>query len=326
MGRPSGGWKMPTIYLDVIWIENFCMDLWILFVAGLLGKYKFSIWRLVLGTAAASFISLMVFVPVVGGVFSSWAGKIAASFLIVYVSFSWQGLRTFLKQTALFYLSSFMTGGVVLAVSFFGAGSFGGLQIINDRFTWQVNLGTSALLGSLPVVYGCIQLLFRAKRQNHTFKHRFPVIIRVGDTATQVFAMIDTGNSLVDPISHAVVSICVCSAVSNLLPKKLWNIYEKGEDAVLQLGSVELDPDFEARIRIIPYHGVGGSAGMLLAFTPDEWWTLQDGRKTMLSGLIALQTGALSHSDSYQMILHPDAPMDNQTTPLAVGLKGASFR
>lgn len=299
------------------------MDLWILFAAAWIGKIRVSFWRIVLGACISSLMALTVFLPGVGESFGSWYGKVMMSILITRITFPWKNIRTGLKQLAYFYLASLLTGGVVLAMSFFGGNTFGNLQVVNDHFTWGINLGLVGMFGALPMVYLLVDLLFRAKRAHSVSNERLQVEICINDRKTVVWSIVDTGNSLTDPLSHQPVSICTAAAILSILPESLRMLYENGEDPILQLGKRAIAEDFESRLRIIPYRGVGGGSGMLLAFKPDGWWILTENKRLPLEGLIALQTGSLSASEQYQMILHPDAlPSTSQNLP-AAELKGA---
>ena len=95
-------------------------------------------------------------------------------------------------------------------------------------------------------------------------------------------ALIDSGNTLYDPISQKPVSVV--------------------ERGVLE-GRIELErPE---RFRLVPYHTLG-SRGLMQAVEIEKLKVKQEGREILLEHvLLALYNGEVTKSGSYRMILHP---------------------
>lgn len=107
--------------------------------------------------------------------------------------------------------------------------------------------------------------------------------IRVGEKSCRVTALVDSGNSLFDPVSKRPVCI-VQREVSE------------------QLGLLER-PE---RFRLIPYHSIGRQHGLLRAAPAEEIYLQKGGQKRRLDGvLLAVSDQPLSCSGRYQMLLHP---------------------
>ncbi|MBO6015725.1 MAG: sigma-E processing peptidase SpoIIGA, partial [Lachnospiraceae bacterium] len=101
-------------------------------------------------------------------------------------------------------------------------------------------------------------------------------------------ALVDTGNSLCDPISRRPVLIL--------------------ERSVLKAYEVTIRPE---QYRVIPYHSLGRENGMLEGFVAglvcvlDETENGRIQRMKRSNVVIGIYEGTLSGDGAYQMILHP---------------------
>lgn len=104
-------------------------------------------------------------------------------------------------------------------------------------------------------------------------------------------ALIDSGNSLRDPISGAPVCIVEKEALSG----------------VVSLTKPE-------NFRIIPYHSIGKSHGLLRAVFVEQIKVQKDEKEIIFHRvLFALYEGKISQSGDYQVILHPDLFLEEET-------------
>lgn len=94
--EPKERWKDVEIYLDAIWLLNFCFDLLLLMMTAFILKRRVKKRRLILGAFVASSIVLFMFTP-----FSPYvlhpAGKLSFSVVIVLVTFGFKRFRFFCK-------------------------------------------------------------------------------------------------------------------------------------------------------------------------------------------------------------------------------------
>lgn len=104
-------------------------------------------------------------------------------------------------------------------------------------------------------------------------------------------ALIDSGNSLRDPISGAPVCIAEKEALSGVISFT--------------------DPE---NFRVIPYHSIGKSHGLLRAVFAEQIKVQKDEKEMCFSRvLFALYEGKISQSGDYQVILHPDLFLEEET-------------
>ena len=107
-----------TIYLDVVLIENLCMNYIILFATGYLLKKKISHIRLILSGLLGGIYSILAYIEVLE-IYSNFILKIILSIVMVYIAYNSKTLKNILKELLFFYLTSFVFGGCAFALLYF---------------------------------------------------------------------------------------------------------------------------------------------------------------------------------------------------------------
>lgn len=99
----------------------------------------------------------------------------------------------------------------------------------------------------------------------------YSIDIRCSDKIININALVDTGNSLVEPISKKPVIVAEYSALKEILPCKLVEIYEnKKESNLMEIISAISEDSFRNSLRIIPFKSVGKEKGMMIGFVADS--------------------------------------------------------
>ena len=86
-----------TIYLDVVLLENLCMNYIILFATGYILKIKMKHWRLVLSSLLGGIYALVSYLEILP-VYSHILTKIMLSVSMVYLAFHAKGMKVLIKQ------------------------------------------------------------------------------------------------------------------------------------------------------------------------------------------------------------------------------------
>ncbi|MCI8482186.1 MAG: hypothetical protein HFJ27_03780 [Clostridia bacterium] len=107
-----------TIYLDIILLENLCMNYIILFATGLIHKTKIKGFRIFFSSLIGGIYSILSFVPVLQ-VYSNILFKILLSVVMVYIAFFPSNAKQLVKELIIFYLVSFAFGGCAFAFLYF---------------------------------------------------------------------------------------------------------------------------------------------------------------------------------------------------------------
>ncbi|CEP69504.1 Peptidase U4, sporulation factor SpoIIGA [Moorella glycerini] len=295
------------VYLDVLLAINLVMDYLILWTTARLGQLATTGWRLLAGAAVGAVYSLAILFP--GG---EWEQvllvKILFSVIMVLVAFFPLNGQRFLQALVYFYLAAFAMGGAMLGAIYLASGEaatpvIGGTLVLvhNIRYTWL--LVAVAAAGMLAVLgTGWLKKNFWQQVL------RLPVIITFAGRQRALKALVDTGNSLRDPLTQRPVIIVEYSALKGLLPEEIIKHYSSQEEPDLEslVKSLASSP-WVTRLRLLPYHSLGQSQGMLLGLRPDEVIVITNERMIKIKDVIVgLYRERLSPEGNYRALLHPD--------------------
>jgi len=254
------------MYVDVLVFENFIINLLLLHITGKFSKLKTSRLKLLLGSIVGAFYAVVSFFPDLK-LLLSMPMKIAISVLMVTVAFTPDNFRDFFKALGIFYIISFAFGGAAFALFFItGRGwiEYGVFYIMD----FPISLLIIALaIGYLLLVYCWDYIQSRVLKE----KLIYNVTVLMGGKEANFNAILDTGNSLKDPVSGLPVIVAEYDVMKGLLPAKMQLVFkEKANDIDLeelykQMGNTR----WMLRIRLIPFSSLGKENGMLLGIKPD---------------------------------------------------------
>ena len=104
-----------TIYLDVVFIENIVMNYIIIFATGLILKSKVNHIRYITSSVIGAVYTIVAYISKME-VYSNIVLKFLLSVIIVYIAYNPQTMKKMWKEILIFYLTSFMFGGVAFAL------------------------------------------------------------------------------------------------------------------------------------------------------------------------------------------------------------------
>ena len=104
-----------TIYVDIVLLENLCMNYIILFSTAYILKLKIKHLRIFLASLIGAIYSVLSYISKLA-IFSNLFIKILLSIAMVYIAFNPPKIKTLGKQLLLFYLTSFLFGGVAFSL------------------------------------------------------------------------------------------------------------------------------------------------------------------------------------------------------------------
>lgn len=290
-----------TIYIDIVLIENLCMNYIILFATGFIMKIKLHHIRMIMSAliggvyAIFSYMKLFPF-------YSNMIVKIVLSICMVYVAFTPKGIKALSKHLVIFYLVSFVFGGCAFALLYFVKPE--DIFMINGVYigTYPVKI---ALLGGI-VGFVITYIAFKVVKNRIGKKAiLYDVEIKVDDKLVKIKAMLDTGNGLKEPITGNPVMIVEREKMSGLLPDDILNNTEKiiGGD----WGDNEANINYRARFHIIPFSSIGKQNGMLLGFKVDEVKVMNDIEEIINHKVIVcLYNQVLSKTNAYSALIGLD--------------------
>lgn len=294
-----------AIYLDIVWLLNFLIDLLLLLLTAKLLKRDVKRIRLLAGALLGSCIVLLMFTPL-SYIVSAPAGKMIYSFCIILMTFGFKRFRSFLQAVAVFYLVTFMIGGGIVGVHYFLQTN---MQVMDNVLIFQ-----STGLGD-PVSWVFVFIAFptiwwfskRQMEQLETRKVHFDQLVKVEIKIDEIYltlnGLIDSGNQLTDPITKVPVMILDVTRIKEAIPIDLVEISKNSDDVM----DLNFNETWSHRLRIIPYRGIGQDSKFLLAVKPDMVVIVdQEKRYRVPKVLIGLNHTQLSSEGEYECILHPE--------------------
>ena len=271
-----------TIYLDVILLENLCMNYIILFATGLINRVKIKAWKLFVASLIGGVYSILSFAPVLE-IYTNFLFKVILSVVMVYISFHPQNVKQLFKELIVFYLVSFAFGGCAFALLYFIKPQ--DILARNGVLTGTYPIKI-ALLGGI-VGFVIVNIAFKVVKGKLSKKDMFcNVSIFINGKEKQIKAFIDTGNLLKDPISGIPVIVVEVSELEEMIPKEIVkNLNEilQGKDTKVL---TEIPEDYKLKFRIIPFSSLGKQNGLLLGFIADKVMINLEETKSELSNII----------------------------------------
>lgn len=218
-----------TVYLDVIFVENFIMNLVIILSeAAVLNSLNRFSKKIIASLVLSIFYIVTLFYPII----SFW--QVCIGLLIIKLSFNPHTIKALIKQTVLFYFISFVFGGL----------SFAMVNLLNNG---SVTILDGVLVGNFSVfkVFLCgvlgafMVFIFLNKKQKHIFKE---IIVGVKQNEAKFKVLLDTGNLLKEPYTGKSVIIVEKDVLKDVLSEDIilnfqniinrkrrntnWNVYD----------------------------------------------------------------------------------------------------
>lgn len=279
---------VKTIYADILFLINFIINYLILFATAKISVLPFSRLRLVLSSSLGALYAVLSFIPILTYL-SLFPIKLFIAFLMVFFAF---GKQRILKAYLTFFAVSFAFAGVSLLASFIAPRAFSHIS----GGIYYIHLSLPTLIISSLLAYFLLQLVFL--RRGGGNRKICEVRIKNNGSEVALNALVDTGNSLRDPLTNAEVVISDLETLSPLLAEHdaevLRNYRERG--FLLALDKLS-EPN---RFRLIPYKTVGVSFSLLLAFTPDA---ILIGDKISNGAVCAISENTISDGSGYNALI-----------------------
>jgi stage II sporulation protein GA (sporulation sigma-E factor processing peptidase) len=297
------------IYLDIVILENIVINYLILLVTSRFSKTKTNSLRLLLGSVTGTaYLVLMILLPDTQ-VYATLFAKFLLSVAMVAIAFTFRKISVFLKTLALFYAATFIFAGAAFALMFFSK-DWGiirngvlitPLSFIGARWT-ELLLAVALALIIFRVIWEAVQSKFVKE------KLLVNISIAVGDKSIELSALVDTGNSLHDPLTNLPVVVVEFSAIRDLLPDDIKSIFERNRENDLDSVTATISSsDWFTRFRLIPFTSLGRENGMMIGFRPDYIEIgADDGKKDIRDVIVGIYNRALSANEQYRALMNPE--------------------
>lgn len=221
------------LYVDSLFLVNFVMNLYLLILVNRSTLRTATRKGMLLGAGLGAIVYLLAFLIEQPAWLKLPIMFLAGTCLMVQIAFRPKGLKAFFRILGQLFRYSFLIGGLLLFVS----SAIPVLQAFMTRISGVLGVGA---LGFLLVGY--IQEKEFFEKRNASCRVR----LTNHSASVKLSALVDSGNSLTEPISGKPVSI-----VDARIFHALWG-------------------DEEVGYRAVPYHSIGRKRGILRAYLLPE--------------------------------------------------------
>ncbi|KAB3533179.1 sigma-E processing peptidase SpoIIGA [Alkaliphilus serpentinus] len=293
-----------VLYAEYVFLENFIMNYIILSLTAKFGKANHKKLQLVVASSIGAFYAFIIFFPSLYFLFSIIM-KVACSMLIIVVAFTPYRFKDFFRLLGIFYLVTLIFGGAGIALFYFT--NFNG--IISNGIFYITSISVKNIIISCGIGYVLINFCWGyIQRQLGKEKVLMRVKILIKENVVEVTGLVDTGNSLTDPLTKYPVMVVEYDAIISILPKDIQGLFTNYSAPNLSeiLNSLQ-DSPWVTRLRFIPFEALGTENGMLIGFKPDAVIIEKDSNvKNIKNIIIAVYCKRLSKTGDYSALLHPD--------------------
>lgn len=293
-----------TIYLDVVLIENLCMNYIILFATGYLLKIKMNHIRLILSAILGGIYSILAYMEILE-IYSNFALKIILSIVMVYLAYHAKNIKQLAKQLIFFYLTSFVFGGCAFALLYFIKPQE--ILIRNGTYIGTYPLKITILGGIVGFTITVIAFHFVKKKI--TKKNMYcNITIYFEEKNVTATALLDTGNMLKDPITSMPVIVVEKEILKNILPEIILNNLNKiiGGDVPKEIYEDE-NLEYITKFRVIPFSSIGKTNGMLLGFKANKVEIKdEESIETRNNVIVGIYENKLSKKNQYSALIGLD--------------------
>ncbi len=287
-----------TIYLDVVLLENLCMNYIILFATGYILKIEIKHIRLIISALLGGIYSVAAYLQILE-IYSNILLKIILSIVMVYIAYNSKNIKQIIKQLLFFYLITFVFGGCAFALLYF----------IKPE---QILMRNGVYIGTYPlkiVILGGIVgftltvIAFKYAKMKINKKNMFCELeIYFENKKINTIALIDTGNMLKDPITSMPVIVVEKSILKNVLPDIIIDNLNKiiGGDVPKEVYE-DKNLNYITKFRVIPFSSIGKENGLLLGFKSNKIKisTQEEGQKVIENVIVGIYDHSLSKKNNY---------------------------
>ena len=200
-------------------------------------------------------------------IYSNIFFKIILSIIMVYIAYQPQKLKQLIRQVIIFYLTSFLFGGVAFAL----------IYVIKPQ---EILMKNGLFLGTYPLktifigaIIATIILItgFKIVKTKISKKDMYCNIkIIIEKKQVETTAIVDTGNMLKDPITGVPVIVVESSLLEKIIPKEILQNTEQIIGGDFKNVPEIIRNKYIAKLKLIPYSSLGRQNGMLIGIKSDE--------------------------------------------------------
>lgn len=294
---------MVYIYGDILIAENIIMNLIIIWLTAYLTKLKTNIIKMLIGSIIGAIYAILIYLPSIE-ILKGISLKLALSVIVIFVVFSPGKLRDFIKSFTIFYLTSFLFGGIAFALIFMFNNKINPKQVINLSDVTITLLLVTCVIGYFINKISFEYIQKRISKESLINK----INISIDGKEKEAIGLFDTANFLKDPISKSPVIVVEYKLVEDILPLEIKDIFINHQEKDIEKVSLSVSySEWITKFRIIPYSSLGEDNGFLIGFKTDKISIFEKEHNIEIFNVImAVYNQNLSNDGEYNALLHPE--------------------
>ncbi|WP_099468535.1 sigma-E processing peptidase SpoIIGA [Konateibacter massiliensis] len=273
------------LYVDVLFLINMCMNFFILSIVGKILRCTATYLRIILICAISSMLTIVIIMLPLQGVLIKYTLIFGVNVISTKTALKLKDGISILKAVILLYIMTFLFGGILNFLT----------------YAKKINAEQVLLAGLLLFILarGAIKIDRFYKR---TSGKVCEVTISLNDRRLRLKGLMDTGNSLVDPVSRQPVNIVPFEVIKELLTDKEAICIEN----FLEYKAEDIEMEELGELYYIPYSSVGRKNGLLPAIKVEELCIVYGGSVIEVARpMIGICQNEFVSDKRYQIILNP---------------------
>lgn len=289
-----------TIYVDIVFLENIIMNSIILYATSIILKQKPRLFRIIMSSVIGAIYSIALYLTNFK-IYTSTISKIILSIIMIYIAFKPSNIKNVCKQVIIFYLTSFIFGGVALNLIYYLKPE--NISIKNGMFTGDYVLKV--------IILGAIVALIIVKISIKIIKNKLnpkdmycKIKMKINEKTVETKAMIDTGNLVKEPITNIPVVIVERSLLEGIISNEILDNLENILCGDLSNISEETQNEYFTKLRCIPYSSLGKENGMLVGIKIPEIMVQKEEEEKKTSNIIlGIYNKSLTKKGEYRALI-----------------------
>ena len=272
----------------------------ILYATSIILKIKPKIVKIMISSTIGSVYAIILYATNMK-MYTSIISKIILSIIMVYVAFNSQNVKKMWKQLLIFYLTSFVFGGVSLYLIYVIKPQ--NILMKNGMFAGQYVL--KVIMLSAIVAFVVIKISLKIIKTKFNSKDIYCKIkFKLNGKQIETKAMIDTGNLVKEPITNTPVIIVESTLLENILPKEILNNLENILGGDFSEIPEKIQNDYISKLRCIPFTSLGKQNGMLVGIKAEEMEIeSEDEKKKCNNVIIGIYDKSLTKRGEYRALV-----------------------
>lgn len=253
------------VYADSLLFLNFVMNLYLLIPVNQSLLERSNPGRLLAGAAVGAVSYFLPFVLPGDPWFKILAGMGLGTAGMIFIAFPVKSLSGFLRILEKLLIYSFFLGGLLLFL----------IHRLSLKYGTVINI--YGVMGAGAAGFLLLSHFLQKRKKSPLCR----ATLICGEEQMKVAALVDSGNSLIEPVSGKPVSI---------IEKEVFDELWKGEENLF---------------RAIPYHSIGKKRGILQGYLLPELLIEADGETKVCREVYVAVSEEMCSKNSVKMILHP---------------------